>query len=128
MQARSRKLFAVLTMAVLTLALFAGNALADTEAPDASSTPESSAQSRLTRMVDRMGQEAWGQMIQQMTEIHGPEQTGQMIQWMSQEDMPCDEGSGSGHMMMGYQSGGMMNRGFNGGGGSGPMMGNAFDR
>ena len=128
MQARTTKLFAVLTMVALTLALFAGNVLANAEVPAESSTPEGSSQSGLAQMVDRMGQETWGKMIQQMIQIHGPEQAGQMIQWMSQEDMPCDEGSGSGHVMMGHGYGGMMGQRFNESSGSGSMMGNAFGR
>ena len=40
MQIRSTKLFGILTVAVLALALFAGNVLADTEAPAETSTPE----------------------------------------------------------------------------------------
>lgn len=67
-------------------------------------------------------------MIQQMIQIHGPEKTGQMIQWMSENDAPCDEGGGSGHMMMGHGFGGMMGWRFNGNSGSGSMTGNVFGR
>ena len=50
-----------------------------------------------------------------------------MIQWMNSEDMPCDEGGGSGHMM-GHGFGGMMGWRFNGNSGARSMMGNFFGR
>jgi hypothetical protein len=130
MRTLNKQLITVLALAFLALYLFSGNVLADAETPGDPSeavVPNGTAQESSGSMMDWMGQEAWGEMIQHMTQVHGPELTGQMIQWMNSEDMPCDEAGGPGHMM-GNGFGGMMGWRFNGNSGGRSMMGNFFGR
>jgi len=101
----------VVSIAALSVSLLAGNALADAGEPGDDTTNGGG----LAQMVQWMGPENWGQMIQQMTQIHGAEWTAQMLQQMNEGDGNC----------FGNGTGGMMGQGFNGQGGFGPggMMG-----
>lgn len=109
MSGRTKKVAAALLVLAFLLIAVVGAAQAQTPDP---ANPPSTTPNRLQQMQERLGPEAWGQMIQRMTERHGAEATGQMLQRMaSGED--CD---GEGHAgMMGHSgmrshSGGTMGR------------------
>ena len=128
MSSRTKKFtVAFLVMALLLIGIV-GAAQAQTPDPANPTTtrPTTATSNRLQQMQERLGAEAWGQMIQRMTERHGAEATGQMLQRMA-TDEGCDGESHGGMMggagMMGRSGGmtgwfsGMMN-GFRGGMGS----------
>jgi hypothetical protein len=99
MKSRISQLVAVLAIAAVTVALFAGSALADTEAPADGSQAIPGFGQAFGGMMDGMDQATWGEMIQHMNAIHGPELTGKMIQWMNQGGSHCTEGGGQASMM-----------------------------
>lgn len=102
------KTVVILGAALLALALVSGNALAD--APNGGSGgPNAGA---VQEMIEWMGPENWGQMIQRMTQIHGAEWTSQMLQQMNEDGTCHDSGFGS-----------MMGRGFGNTFGRNGMMG-----
>ncbi|MCB0082344.1 MAG: hypothetical protein KDE47_15495 [Caldilineaceae bacterium] len=109
MTSQMKKLLTVLGVLILTLVLFTGTALADPATPGNGVNDDNNS-SRLSQMIEWMGPENWGQMIQRMTQIHGAEQTGQMLQWMNQSGN-CHNFDGAGSMM-GRGLGGGMGFGF----------------
>jgi hypothetical protein len=119
MFSRSKKVLLIVSVLLVALLVFAGAALAQDTAPEASG---SEGLTPLQQMQEWMGPEGWGTMIQHMTRIHGAEATGAMLQEMN-ETGSCH---GSGFLgnwgeMMGNWNGaggwrGMM-RGFGGMGG-----------
>ena len=130
MRSRMNQLVAVLAIAVVTMALFAGSALADAETATDGPQADPGSGQMFGGMMGGMDQETWGEMIQHMNEIHGPEQTAQMLQWMNQEDGHCTDGEGYGEMMgsgfggmLQHGFSGIMGWGFNGFNGMGSMMG-----
>lgn len=119
MSSRTKKFtVAFLVMALLLIGIV-GAAQAQTPNP---ATPTAATPNRLQQIQERMGAEAWGEMIQRMTERHGAEATGQMLQRMA-TDEGCD-GEGHGGMMGGA---GMMGRSGGMTGWFGGMM-NGFQR
>lgn len=118
MSSRTKKVaVAVLVMALLLIGIV-GAAQAQTQTDPAN--PPAAAPNRLQQMQERLGSEAYGQMIQRMTEHHGAEEAGKMLQRMASADAECD-GIGQHEIMgMGGHSGGMMGR-------SGGIM-NGFQR
>jgi len=113
MSNRTKKFAIALLVMSLLLIGIVGAAQAQTPGPTDTATPN-----RLQQMQERMGPEAWGQMIQRMTDRMGAEAAGQMLQRMA-SDEDC-HGDGEGHAgmtgmrghaagMMG-RSGGMMDR------------------
>jgi hypothetical protein len=115
---KSKKIFAITTLFVLSLALFAGAALA--QGPD-NGKPGGGWPGPMQQW---MGPEAWGEMIQHMTETHGPEFTTEMLQRMDETGGCHGEGDYDDMMdggMMGGAYGGMMGSGIGGG-----MMGSTF--
>ncbi len=126
MKKRISQLAAIAAMVIVTVALFTGNALADTETPADTSQIDPGAGQTWGGMMGGLDQEAWGQMIQHMNEVHGPELTGQMLAWMNEEGAHCTAGDAEGMMGRGFS--GMMGQGFNGFHRFGSMMGDAFSR
>ena len=112
-----RKVVVIVGIAALAVSLLVGSALAAAGEPPNDATNSG----RLAQMVQWMGPENWGQMIQQMTQIHGAEWTAQMLQHMNESGGSCD-GSGAGNMK-GHGFGGMMGQRFNGLDAFGGMMG-----
>lgn len=102
MSGRTKKVAVALLIISLLLIGIVGAAQAQTPDP---ANPAADPPNRLQQMQERLGPEAYGQMIQRMTERMGAEAAGQMLQRMaSNED--CD-GTGHGEMM---GSGGKMGR------------------
>lgn len=123
MSGRTMKFAAALLVMSLLLIGIVGAAQAQTSDPV---DPPADPPNRLQQMQERLGPEAYGQMIQRMTERHGAEAAGQMLQRMATADANanCD---GTGHSgMMGRSDattgwfGGLVN-GFQRG--AGRMMG-----
>ena len=107
MSGRTKKSAAALLVMVLLLVAAVGAAQAQT--PD-TSNPLSATPNHLQQMQERLGPEAWGQMIQRMTERMGDEATGQTLQRMASGEDCHGEGEGQhGRMDMMRHSGGMMN-------------------
>ena len=124
MKNRIGQTVAVVAIAAVTVALFAGSVLADPGTPGGGLSTEPG-----FGMMGEMDQETWGEMIQHMTQVHGPELTGKMIQWMNEEGGHCD-GEGSFPGMMGWGFNDMMRIGFGekmdwGSNGASTMMGSA---
>ncbi|MBX3051688.1 MAG: hypothetical protein KF753_09460 [Caldilineaceae bacterium] len=120
MSNRTKKFVVSLLVMSLLLVGIVGAAQAQTPDP---ANPAADPPNRLQQMQERLGPDAWGQMVQRMTERHGAEATGQMLRRMATNE-DC---SGTGHGgMMGHSdgttghAGGMMN-GFQRG--MGRMMG-----
>jgi len=113
MSGRTKKFAAALLVMSLLLIGIVGAAQAQTSDPV---DPAGDPPNRLQQMQERLGPEAYGEMIQRMTERHGAEAAGQMLQRMAANE-DCD-GTGHGEMM---GTGEMMRNG--GMKGNGGMMG-----
>lgn len=120
MTGQMKKLLAVVGVFALALLLVTGTALAHPNMPDDSIDSDKNG-GRLSQMIEWMGPENWGQMIQQMNEsgfCHDDEHPryGSMMGWGSGNQMSrgfqnsgpgINDGNQGG---LGYP-GGMMNRG-----------------
>ncbi len=104
MKRQLKQTLAIVSIFLLTVVIFTGTALADQIEPRGNG---------LAPMVEWMGPESWGQMIQRMTRIYGAEETGRMLQWMNQ----------SGGCHNSDRTGSMMGRGFGRGMGFGSQGG-----
>ena len=93
MQRYFSKTVVIVGAALLALSLVTGNVLANASDGGNGSSNAGAVQG----MIEWMGPENWGQMIQRMTQIHGAEWTSQMLQQMN-EDGTC-HGGGFGNMM-----------------------------
>ena len=114
MSGRTKKFAAALLVMSLLLIGIVGAAQAQTTDPV---DPAADPPNRLQQMQERLGPEAYGQMIQRMTERHGAEAAGQMLQRMAANE-DCD-GTGHGGMM---GNGQMMGRSDSTTGRAGGMM------
>ncbi len=110
------KVLAITTLFVLSLVVFAGAALA--QGPDTNNPNDG----WIGQMQRWMGPEAWGEMIQHMTQTHGPEFTTEMLQKMG-ETGDCHEDGDFEDMMNGGHTGSDMNNGMMSGGHMGSDMG-----
>jgi len=99
MNGKFTKWLMVVGIFTLSLMVFAGAALAqdDTTETPATETPAAETQTRLERMQERMGPQAWAEMIAHMTEKHGAEFTAEMLERMESEEVVC-HGEGAGFM------------------------------
>lgn len=113
MKSQLKRALTILSILILTGVVFTGTALADPSGPTSEPTGEPANGNGLPRMVEWMGPENWGQMIQRMTQIHGADQTGRMLQWMNQSG-GCHNSDSTGSMM-GRGFGRGMGFGFQGG-------------
>jgi hypothetical protein len=122
MNGKFTKWLMVVGIFTLSLMVFAGAALAQDDAAEmpAAETPAAETQTRLERMQERMGPQAWAEMIAHMAEKHGPEFTAQMLERMEEEGGCHGEGVGFMGRMRGMHDGeseglwGNMMRGFRG--------------
>lgn len=107
MSGRTKKFAVALLVISLLLIGIVGAAQAQTPDPANPPTGDSTTATpnRLQQMQERLGPEAYGQMIQRMTKRMGAEATGRMLQRMASNEN-CD-GTGHGGMM---GNGGMMGR------------------
>ena len=114
MTSQTKKVLTAVGVLALVLLLATSTALAHPITPDGDATGNNGSNGRhLSAMIEWMGAENWGQMIQRMNQIHGPEFTGRMIQQMNESGF-CHDGNYDGPgSMMGRGFGGMMGRGFN---------------
>ena len=111
MSSQMKKLLTIVGVLALTLVLFTGTAWA-TPVTSGDNGNGDTDTSRLAQMIEWMGPENWGQMVQRMNQIHGSEFTARMIQQMNQSGT-CYDGDHSGPgSMMGRGFGGMMGQGF----------------
>ncbi len=85
----------MMTVAALTVLLLIGSVFAAAREP----VIHTDDGGHLVHMVNWMRPENWGQIIQQMTQIHGAEWTAQMLQHMNENGGSCHNNSGSSHMM-----------------------------
>ena len=123
MSSQIKKVLTIVSIAAFAVVLITGSALADPITPGTGNSSVDSgvdSGSRLSRMIDYMGAEHWGEMIQRMNQLHGPEFTGRMLQQMNEPRFShSDQHIGSGSMMeggfngmMGHHLGNQMGSGF----------------
>jgi hypothetical protein len=86
----------------LSLMVFAGAALAQ---DDTTETPAAETQTQLERMQERMGPQAWAEMIAHMTDKHGPEFAAEMLERMEEKGGCHGEGVGFMGRMRGMHDG-----------------------
>jgi hypothetical protein len=94
MNGKFTKWLMVVGIFTLSLMVFAGAALAQ---DDTTETPAAETQTRLERMQERMGPQAWAEMIAHMTDKHGADFTAEMLERMESEEVGC-HGEGVGFM------------------------------
>ncbi len=102
MKTRTKRLFSVLLLALLVLAVYAGSALAQDNSGTA--TPTAAPSTVLTmreQMLARLGQAEFDQMVARMTAIHGAAATAEMLaKTADMADCPMCNGDSAGMGMM----------------------------
>ena len=79
------KISVVVSIAALAGLLLVGTAFAHAGEPVNGATNGNG----IAQMIQWMGAENWGEMVQHMTQIHGAEWTSQMLQQMQEGDYDC---------------------------------------